>query len=333
MAYSRNCVYCGQLIIMAEVPQGGWQPWEPDGSGRHQCNSGFTTSTRFVHTPETRLSPCPWCRYPVYYHTNGYGDSVYFDELGVPWTIHSCWKDYWESQNIEQSKLERQRRFQVKEEQKHRRLLRAIEKVILREGTLQSSINWEAFELKVANTLHLNLKQFRQEYGSVFMLELLAIQVRGFQFLEKSKRKKSKKAKTEPFPAKTQGKKKKVKKSRGMVTMVTCLYCPTSVRSDLMNHHLLDIHQIDVSTITVMPEVQPVRDKVGCPYCSLALPKSLLPNHLQKSHKTYLKRDQLLGKIPQPRPVCPCCVKAVRDFQNHVKTQHINFLKRYPFKA
>lgn len=38
---------------------------------------------------------CWWCGAEVFYHTNGYGDCVLFDELGYPWQIHSCWQDYW----------------------------------------------------------------------------------------------------------------------------------------------------------------------------------------------------------------------------------------------
>jgi DnaJ C terminal domain len=53
----------------------------------------------------TYPTKCPWqCGEAVYYHSNGYGDSVYFDWLGSPWQIHSCFESYWE-QERERKKL------------------------------------------------------------------------------------------------------------------------------------------------------------------------------------------------------------------------------------
>lgn len=41
----------------------------------------------------TYPTKCPWCKRNVYYHTNGNGDSVYFDHLtGAPWPEHYCWE-------------------------------------------------------------------------------------------------------------------------------------------------------------------------------------------------------------------------------------------------
>jgi hypothetical protein len=39
----------------------------------------------------TYKTQCKWCGADVYYHTNGYGDSVLFDSLGCPWQVHGCW--------------------------------------------------------------------------------------------------------------------------------------------------------------------------------------------------------------------------------------------------
>jgi hypothetical protein len=47
---------------------------------------------------KTCLTPCPWCGEGVYYHTNGYGDSVYFDSLGYPWQVHRCFQEYWDKE-------------------------------------------------------------------------------------------------------------------------------------------------------------------------------------------------------------------------------------------
>lgn len=41
---------------------------------------------------ETRPSKCPICGDPVFFHSNGNGDAVYFDELGPPWPKHACFE-------------------------------------------------------------------------------------------------------------------------------------------------------------------------------------------------------------------------------------------------
>ena len=51
--------------------------------------------TTAIKSAETYTTACWWCGVDVYYHTNGYGDSVLFDFLGYPWRVHSCWRDYW----------------------------------------------------------------------------------------------------------------------------------------------------------------------------------------------------------------------------------------------
>lgn len=35
---------------------------------------------------------CWWCDAWVFFHTNGNGDCVLFDELGPPWLVHECWE-------------------------------------------------------------------------------------------------------------------------------------------------------------------------------------------------------------------------------------------------
>jgi|GEM_PF-1411935 len=321
MAYPRDCIYCGQLIIMSEVSQGRWQPWEPDDSRRHQCGSGHITSSLRTSDPETRLSPCPWCKYPVYYHTNGYGDSVYFDELGIPWKIHPCWKQYWETQTTGQKEIERQRQFLFQEERKHRKLIYAIEEVVTQKLSFQTNVSFEMFEIKVANTLHLNLRQFRQEYGGVYSLELSAIRLRGFQLPSQQRTKKTKKTeKAKTLPASTKIKKKK--KSSGGGKMVNCSYCRTATREGLLEQHLLNAHKIDVSIISVLPEIPPLPDEVGCPYCRHVQTKSSLTKHIQRWHEKQFRMDKSLGKIPKPLPVCPCCVRAVHDFKGYLKEKH-----------
>lgn len=44
--------------------------------------------------PESVTSPttCPICGAYVFFHSNGNGDAVYFDELGHPWPKHACFE-------------------------------------------------------------------------------------------------------------------------------------------------------------------------------------------------------------------------------------------------
>jgi len=56
------------------------------------CNSNIKKNAE----AETFLVSCPWCGEEVFYHSNGCGDSVYFDSLGYPWPVHECFKKYWE---------------------------------------------------------------------------------------------------------------------------------------------------------------------------------------------------------------------------------------------
>jgi len=44
---------------------------------------------------KTYPTTCLWCGASIYYHTNGYGDSVLFDDLGHPWQVHPCWTEHW----------------------------------------------------------------------------------------------------------------------------------------------------------------------------------------------------------------------------------------------
>ncbi len=57
----------------------------------------------------TYTIPCWWCKAQVFYHTNGYGDSVLFDRLGYPWQVHECWELYREVRKDRAAKYERLR--------------------------------------------------------------------------------------------------------------------------------------------------------------------------------------------------------------------------------
>jgi hypothetical protein len=113
-SYWRDCKFCGQKIIMA-LNDRGWQPLEPDHSGRHVCgsgadygyrSSGYATATAVqsgtaappspprswrleaLDHPFTRRIKCWWCGESVFFHTNGNADCVLLDGLGWPWPVH-----------------------------------------------------------------------------------------------------------------------------------------------------------------------------------------------------------------------------------------------------
>lgn len=73
---------------------------EKDFPGRYSKDSD---SSRFdslgteSHNKErTYQTKCWYCGDEVFYHTNGFGDCVLFDELGHPWQVHECWINYCE---------------------------------------------------------------------------------------------------------------------------------------------------------------------------------------------------------------------------------------------
>lgn len=165
---------------MAEAFPGHWQPWEPDGSGRHKCGSGkgiAKTSSPRTQTvvskkqePETYATPCPWqCGASVYYHTNGYGDCVYFDDLGYPWKIHPCWDRYWKTQKARQQVLSRLLSPNSLDQQKLRILTGALRQTVkTRVGKQQVyAIN----ETKLAQQLGISVERFREAYSHLYQAQ------------------------------------------------------------------------------------------------------------------------------------------------------------------
>lgn len=95
-AYLRPCKFCGDSIIMIKLDNDNWQPFELDGSGRHEHGTNTSNtiySVRNIPTPLTYPIKCWECRQNVFFHTNGNGDVVLFDNLGAPWEVHACWED------------------------------------------------------------------------------------------------------------------------------------------------------------------------------------------------------------------------------------------------
>lgn len=77
----------------------GWGGEGHLGSGGHRTTSSFvsakSSSRIYTHSGQSYTYPrkCWWCGQEVYFHSNGYGDFVMFNELGHPWEVHKCWQE------------------------------------------------------------------------------------------------------------------------------------------------------------------------------------------------------------------------------------------------
>jgi len=169
---------------MAELAPGNWQPWDLDG-GRHQCRSTKmeaqqhqnNRSLTSASSVETYLTRCPWCRDHVYYHTNGNGDSVYFDRLGYPWQVHPCWQQQWKTREDRTRVLQKLGVVHRRMHQQRLMLLGAIHRIC--GANLGEAGKYPVSDTTVARKLGLPLEQFKQEFGHLYIASKTEIQVLG----------------------------------------------------------------------------------------------------------------------------------------------------------
>jgi hypothetical protein len=267
---------------MAEAFPGHWQPWEPDGSGRHKCGSGVVKTPASLPRksyPETSSSPCPWCKKPVYYHTNGYGDSVYFDALGVPWQVHPCWEQYWKTQIMGKKAIGQQKKALQQEERKHRKLLVALRKAASSQSKHNNCTYAATLELKIAQVLHLNLRQLRQEYGHLYVLEPNGIRFLGLLNIFQQSSEEVTEASEAPASSQVaEG------KDTSKPEMVSCPCCSTEIRKDRLKRHLQKAHRVGIPTASISPEICLLRAQVRCSYCPKILSDQFLKNHIRLCH-------------------------------------------------
>ena len=181
MAYPRNCIHCGQLIVMSELSPGRWQPWEPDGMGRHLCGSGRDKSgspllSTLVSKAETYLTRCPWCRQHVHYHTNGHGDCVYFNSLGYPWQIHACWEKYWKEKKDRQRVLNQFLNQDTLDQQKLL-ILAGVLRTAKSTGS-QNSLLYAIHEATLAQRLGISVPILQTNYGHLYKVEAHGIKLK-----------------------------------------------------------------------------------------------------------------------------------------------------------
>lgn len=101
-----------------------------------------------LRSAETRRTACWWCGALVYYHTNGYGDSVLFDDLGHPWQVHHCWLEHRKKQKQKSNSLD-----------DHTRLKLAILVGVIQHMTFLPD------EYSVAHELRISVSELRNGYG------------------------------------------------------------------------------------------------------------------------------------------------------------------------
>ncbi|MGI8499955.1 MAG: hypothetical protein ACR2LR_02280 [Hassallia sp.] len=86
----------------------GWGGGSYGGGGASTVSDNTTIADKVlankivneIRDAETYPTKCWWCGDEVFYHTNGFGDSVLFDSLGSPWRVHLCWKNYWNEERL-----------------------------------------------------------------------------------------------------------------------------------------------------------------------------------------------------------------------------------------
>jgi hypothetical protein len=146
----------------------GWGGGDYGGGGGASTVSSSNIA-RAIKDAETYPTKCWWCGDTVFYHTNGFGDSVLFDSLGFPWRVHSCWENYWneerlkrtdkKSNTVENSQILRS--YYLGEKQSRRLLLA---------GAIQSINKEQNFvkEEDVASRLGISLKELREKYSDLY---------------------------------------------------------------------------------------------------------------------------------------------------------------------
>lgn len=180
----------------------GWGGAYHGGGGRLSGRTSFSYAVRSpskaaiaigeqptsIREAETYTTTCWWCGAEVYYHTNGYGDSVLFDSLGYPWRIHSCWTDYWEGQKALRKglasstfsteiirRIERYENsgglsaYQILGDQTSHNVANDQRMAILAGAIRQ--IQFIPDEFSVANRMGITLTELRKVYGDLYTID------------------------------------------------------------------------------------------------------------------------------------------------------------------
>ncbi|AFY31881.1 C2HC-type zinc finger protein [Calothrix sp. PCC 7507] len=201
---------------------------------------------------------CPWCGTIVFYHTNGFGDSVYFDSLGYPWQIHECFKRYWENKkallktNLNSPEINHDSGFFGMTVNQQKRLIlvgaaRKIPNVIVGEFLI-----YRMTEESLAKQMTISMQHLRNIYGHLYITETAGIKILSDEELE-------------PIV------KSKVKPN----TIINQQRVVSLVRSE-----------VKPNTITNQQQVVPIKSnqknkRIPCPYCKRNIRSDRLKKHIK----------------------------------------------------
>ena len=145
----------------------GWGGGSSGGGGR--VSTGLSNRlANEIKDAETYPTTCWWCGETVFYHTNGFGDSVLFDSLGDPWQVHYCWKNYWNQERIQR---QGKKHSNSVEDSLILRTSDGIQKKrLILAGAIQSVNKTRNFvtEQQVASNLGISLEKLRAEYSHLY---------------------------------------------------------------------------------------------------------------------------------------------------------------------
>lgn len=105
-SFTTRCQSCDQPIRLTNT-EGDWHCFDEGASGYHRCQPeyGEWALASLGHSFTCRTN-CWDCGDEVFFHTNGHGDAVLFDQLGGGWPIHPCWERSIDSRNSFRTTLE-----------------------------------------------------------------------------------------------------------------------------------------------------------------------------------------------------------------------------------
>lgn len=248
----------------------GWGGGSYDGYGYGSCKNllsprlrdkvAHNKSDNSEDNAKTFPTSCPECGDRVYYHTNGYGDSVYFDNLGYPWKVHGCFKNYWENEKVSKSLWSfedasnlRRNFFEIDTTQQKRLIIigavRQIPNVIVGQFLI-----YKATENALASQMGIPLEKLRKIYGSLYIQETSGIKI----FTEEElKQKQEVPNKAQLLRGSEATAKKSQKQSLGISInqnlnrqrsspvnpakpnqLIICPYCQGYIRSDRLKKHI-----------------------------------------------------------------------------------------------
>ena len=159
----------------------GWGGGSNGGGWGGGSNGGGSNETKDADA-ETYPTSCWWCGETVFYHTNGFGDSVLFDSLGSPWEVHSCWKNYWNQERSQRpgrehsNSVENSLILQTSDiEQRNRLIFTGAIKHLRKTQILITEIqvaNYLGFSLEIFREIFFHLYFYSSRLGNTYVIRM-----------------------------------------------------------------------------------------------------------------------------------------------------------------